>query len=674
MLIPTTQKKPCLSVLSTANPAIPEQAAQFHHRGIAQLPTELLLHITRHLSLKDACNLALTSRRMHAVLDEYGLFEVVRPYGSLSKNERLFYRDLSITNPQLIDHLRKSKIKLIARRADCTESLPAICAHHAYHLRHQITNTESINFVLKKSFGREENISDYYLNDNHSRLIIKDDRNSQLSIWTTENKGSWSREFIIESHRFFKCFHSIDRYHGNTVFIPADPPSGPWNYFSRYGANDTFLWFIQRNESGNWAIRQKMTVTDLFPSVADACGEQDTNYNFFVRQLSPDGKSLLYSKATGNCLILGQELDGKWAIKGCCPWSSENIFSPDSNHIAIGDECIKFFGKQTDGSWLATGILDFTFYATALIEGKIDEDIVGFETTAFSPDSQHFVASFSDAGKNCCNLPIYVKGFFIIVFSLGNNGQWSEVIKITKHQQRPANRTSLKATFSPDSKYLVVHADSSLDIWHLTDDNNWVAEIKDHEYFQQTKRYLPDSTVTFNANSSVFVLFREGDAMVWQLNSSAVWECQHQFTYLYNKRNYRFYGNFTVTSIHKVSPDGNTIVCTDDRGRLNIQVQKQYGEWTWQTPDGDLRIGKLVFNQEGYLFAGLTVDDRSCLVVLGITPNGIWQEKGRLHAEGNIKDFNFSPCGHSIMVESLDGYQEILSFWQIEQESAGNIQ
>ncbi|WP_371924788.1 F-box protein [Endozoicomonas sp. SCSIO W0465] len=72
MLIPTTQKKPCLSVLSAANPAIPEQAAQFHHRGIAQLPTELLLHITRHLSLKDACNLALTSRRMHAVLDEYG--------------------------------------------------------------------------------------------------------------------------------------------------------------------------------------------------------------------------------------------------------------------------------------------------------------------------------------------------------------------------------------------------------------------------------------------------------------------------------------------------------------------------------------------------------------------------------------------------------------------------
>ncbi|USE37746.1 hypothetical protein [Endozoicomonas sp. SCSIO W0465] len=313
-------------------------------------------------------------------------------------------------------------------------------------------------------------------------------------------------------------------------------------------------------------------------------------------------------------------------------------------------------------------MLNFKLYARALIEGKAGEDVAGFNTTAFSPDSQYFIACFHDAGDDDSDWPIYVKDFFIIVFSLDDNGQWTETIKITKHQRQPTNTVLLEATFSPDSRYLVVHGESGLDIWHLTNDNRHVTELKDHEGFhKEIINPFPESTVTFNPCSSAFVLLQEGYAMVWHLNDSGMWDCQYSFTYPYGRIGLRNEDNSTVHPIQKVSPDGKSIVCTDDRGRLDIRVQKQYGEWTRQTPG--FQFCDLVFNQGGYLLAGLPVDDRSCLIVLGITPDGIWQEKGRLQAEGNIIRFNFSPSGHSIMVRSRDGGRKILSFWQIERQS-----
>lgn len=156
--------------------------------------------------------------------------------------------------------------------------------------------------------------------------------------------------------------------------------------------------------------------------------------------------------------------------------------------------------------------------------------------------------------------------------------------------------------------------------------------------------------------------------MVWQLDGAGVWHCQHNFIYTCDRRANRRYENSAVLTAQKLSPDGHSIICTDDRGRLDIRVQKEDGEWVQQTPDPDLRLCKPVFNHGGYLLAGLDVNNKSCLVVLGINPNGIWQEKGRLQAEGCIDSFKFSPCGHSIQVTSIDGDQKILSFWQIERE------
>ncbi|WP_422444437.1 MULTISPECIES: F-box-like domain-containing protein [unclassified Endozoicomonas] len=664
--LPPAQEKPDEPCLSETNPVIPEQSAHFHRWSITSLPVELLLKITGYLPLKDACNLALVSRRMHTVLNEYGLFEVVRCYGNLSKNEQLFYRGLSITNQPLIHHLRTSKIQVIAGQSYCTENFPAICAYHADHLRNETINATSLKFVLQNSFGREDNISEYYLNENHSRLLINDSHSSQCSIWTAGSDGCWSREFTIKARSFFECFNSIDRYHGNTVFIPVDPPPSDRSAFKTYGAKDALLSIIQRDGKGLWTETKRMTVAELFP---DPYGIKSLDFSFLSFQISPDGKSLIYSESYRMSLILGQQLNGQWQNNGVCI-GRRSIFSPDSNHIAINcGRYIDFYGKRKDGRWLANGKLEFSMPTMALTEArKRVEDYCGFDTIQFSPDSQHFAACFNDAGEDSDDMDINVEDFFVVVFSLGDNGRWSEALRITKHQPQPVDIISLDVTFSPDSRYLVVHGEDNFDIWHLTDNNGWVAEIKDHDYFQKSRWVLPNSMVTFNVDSSVFVLFQEGSAMIWQLDGAGMWHCQHMFTYICDRGYPRRYANSAVPTAQKLSPDGHSIICTDDRGRLDIQVQKKYGEWVRQTPDSDLRLCEPDFNHGGSLFAGLDVNDKSYLVVLGITPKGIWQEKGRLQAEGCIDSFKFSPCGHSIQVSSMDGDRKILSFWQIERE------
>lgn len=667
MQSPITQEKPNKPFLSETSLAIPEQSAHFHSWRITRLPVELLLKITGYLSLKDACNLALVSRKMRTVLSDYGLFELVRCYGSLGKNEQLFYRDLSITNRPLIHHLRTSKIQVIAGQSYCTDNFPAICAYHANNLRNETINATSLNFVLQNSIGREDFISDYYLNENHSRLLINDHHSFQFSIWTAGNNGCWNREFTIEGRCFFDCFDSIDRYHGNTVFIPVDPPPSDRPAFKTYGTKDALLSIIQQDGKGLWTEIKRMTVAELFP---DPYGVKSLDFGSLSFQVSPDGKSLIYSESSLMSRILGQKLNGQWKINGVCI-GRRSSFSPDSNHIAIDcQRYIEFYGKEKDGRWFANGRLKISMYTRTLTETGIKiEDFCGFNTIEFSPDSQHFAACFNDAGEDSDDMAINVEDFFVVVFSLGDNGQWSEAIRITKHQPHPVDMISLEATFSPDSRYLVVHGEDNFDIWHLTDNNGWVAEIKDHDYFQKSPSVLPKSMVTFNVDSSVFVLFQEGSAMVWQLNGAGMWHCQHMFTYLCDRRGNRRYENSAVPTAQKLSPDGHSIICTDDRGRLDIQLQKEYGEWVRQTPVPDLRLCKPVFNHGGYLLAGLDVNDKSCLVVLGITPKGIWQEKGRLQVEGCIDNFRFSPCGHSLQVSSMDGDRKILSFWQIERES-----
>ncbi|USE37753.1 F-box protein [Endozoicomonas sp. SCSIO W0465] len=677
MLIPAAPKEIGTSSLCETNPVIPEQSAHFHSRSITMLPTELLFHIASHLSLKDASSLAMVSRRLHLVMCEYGLIRILQYYGNLSKNEQQFYQNLSIANPPLIHHLQTSKMSIIARHSQCTDNLPAICAYHAYHLRNETTNAKSLDFVLNKSFVREEHISNYYINSNHSRLIIKDHGNSQLSIWTAGNNGSWNREFTIELLHYRKCFKKMGKYHGDTIVVPVAPPFADADadadepVYPKHGAKDDLLAFIQRDESGSWTETQRMTVEALFPNT---CGRQDTYYlKYFYYEVSPDGKSLIYSDPdlfVHRLFILGQELDGQWAIKGHFPWSGNKKFSPDSNHIALGESStIRFLGKQKDGGWITTGILEFEFYATTLTEAGMDEDIVGFSSIAFSPDSRHFVACFDDAQEDGADVPIHVEDFFVVVFSLGDDGQWSEAITMTKHQLRPTQATLLNATFSPNSRYLVIYGKHGLEVCHLTDDNRWVAELK---YYKlpptgyHSSGPEPESTVRFNTCSSLFALFQEGYAMVWQLNDSGVWECQHRFTY--PTVIHRLSGPTIDYTTQQLSPDGKTIVFIDNRWRLKMWVQKQHGKWTRQNPAPGLQFCNLVFNQGGYLLAGLPVYDKSCLIVLGITPDGIWQERGRLQTEGNIIHFDFSPCGHSIAVSYRVRNQNILSFWQIEWE------
>lgn len=656
MLMPNTQEKRCVSVLSETHEVTSEQSAHFHSWSIAGLPAELLLQITSHLSFMDACNLALVSRRVYSVLEEYGLFKVVRHFGSLKKNEQLFYRNLSIANPQLIHHLRTSKIQVIAGQSHLTENLPAICAYHACRLRNKTIHASSINFELKKKIGMECHISDYYLNKNQSRLIIKDCHNCQLSIWTAGKNGSWNRELSIDrkSHRCldkFDCSSSIDRYHGNTLFIPVDPPPSD-GFYTTYSGKDALLSIVERNESGVWFETQRMTFDNIYP---DFSGDHSAFLNSYSVDISPNGQSVIYSNNVAHDAILGRESDVQWALKGHYSRCGSKHFSRDSNHIAIMyDNSVKFLGKQKNGRWLVTGKLQLELLPRLCGVGEYS----CFDNMTFSPDSRHFSACFNDTLEECFYSPVEAVEFYVTIASLDDNGRWSETTRIIK--QATSLFTSLDATFSPDSRYLVVCGESNFDIWRLMDDKCWTPVIKDHSYFQTEDHCLPESTVQFNTGSSVFMLLREGAAMVWQLNGAGIWDCQLQFTYT------------KKTQDLTLSPDGNSIICADGSGRLGFWGKNQNGEWTRQTPDLDLRMRGPEFNADGSLLAGRDVDNLRCLIVLGVTQNGTWQEKSRLQLEGCIRNFNFSPCGRFIQIDSLDRKGKILTFLEIVHEPDRN--
>lgn len=671
MLTSIVQDKPCVSVLNDTDPVTPEPSAHFHDWNIAELPPELLLQIARYLPSEDIWNLTLASRRVHSVLEESGVLEVARYYLSLPKNRQLFYQSLSINNPQLMHHLQPSKIKAIAHQTYCSENLPAICAYHAYHLHNETVNATSIGFALNKVIGTEDIISSYYLNSNHSRLIIKYRRNFQFSIWTAGNDGSWNKEFISERNCNFNCRDNFERYRGNTVFVRVHPHSLDSNCRVYNCGKDFFISIIERDESGFWSETQKITLDGLSPQFF---GEHDFYFNTPSIKTSPDGKSLIfYSTKFARYVILGQELNGQWAFKGVCPWGYSQYFSPDSNHIAINcDKCVKFLGKQKDGSWSATGVLNLRLNPMDdLIKAEIEEgDLHVFDDLAFSPDSHHFVARFNNAGRDFRVRPINIENFFVMVTSLDDNGQWSETTRVIKHNPLSYSCTSLSATFSPDGKYLIVHDRHSFDIWHLTDDNSWSPVIKDHGYLQESKFDWFHSRVAFNTRSSVFLLLCEGSAMVWQLAGSGMWNCYHSFTYLDGFQDYCSVGNSIVPMEPELSADGRSIACTDGRGRLQFWVQDQNGKWMRQPLNTDLRIYLAVFNPEGDLLAGVSSEDASHLIMLGMTPNGTWREKGRLELEGRIHDFNFSHCGRSIMVSFMDRQQrKILTFWNIERMS-----
>ncbi|WP_257265857.1 hypothetical protein, partial [Endozoicomonas sp. ONNA2] len=131
-----------------------------------------------------------------------------------------------------------------------------------------------------------------------------------------------------------------------------------------------------------------------------------------------------------------------------------------------------------------------------------------------------------------------------------------------------------------------------------------------------------------------------------------------------------------------ISPNGETIVCNDPAGHMNIYQRKPVGELCaepageWVRQRIEFSVNQADFNQEGYLLAVVPATDSHSLILFGLTADGSWQERSRLQTENRIGKFCFSPCSRTIQVTSLlprngdVSVPLVVSFWQVMPETA----
>ena len=668
MLMPTTQRESCISLLNEAHSANDEKTVCFHGWNITELPRDVLWMITDYLSLDDVRNLGRSSRKMNDALMECGSFEA-RQLRKLPKQKQLFYRNLSIANPALVHYLKTEKIQLLAHQFHPDENLPALCAYHADCLRHQTIQAPSVNCVLKDAIGRDDEIDfchyriDHRLNNHHTRLIIKDRHNASVHIWTKEIDNSWNKEITIKRGRFYCLDIDIPNADINIFFAPVLPIRDSFGYAS-YNAKDPIMAIYERNDVGLWSETQRLTFDEIYP-----CDDHEKHPTPLILHFIPshDGHSLMYfnSHHKGNAII-GRTVNGKWISSGLYPRGKAQTFSPNSCHIAIRyDHSIHLLSKNGDGSWSDSGKLEL----------KIERDQqqynrIGFNNIVFSPDSRHLFACFNRVDNRTHDEPVYLTDFCVVIASLSDDGHWSETAKMTKRSEYPTDFFQLNATFSPDGKHLVVCGKHNFDIWRLNDDNRWSPITQNHDYFQKVRisPFSIEPEVTFTMDSSAFLLLNVGSANVWRLRNSGQWTCEHRFTF----KEHAYYLPQRIRPVIHIdaiiSPDGTSILTRNKNDLLDIWVRNPQGEWNPQHFDDSVSFLMPRFNQEGYLLAALDGNDDSRLVVLGLTNNGSWKAKGCLQVESHIVDFSFSSCGRSLQISFRKEGRNLITFWQIMPE------
>ena len=141
------------------------------------------------------------------------------------------------------------------------------------------------------------------------------------------------------------------------------------------------------------------------------------------------------------------------------------VFSADGNHLALardgdkGDGELALMSKSADGCWLEAGGIGLGF---------------GEWQLAFSPDSRHLIAWFECIGEHF-EIKYYADygrtNFFVMLFSLDDQGLWVEKQRITKHTSELKAKYPLKAEFSPDGKHLAICAKFHYEVWTLKGQN-----------------------------------------------------------------------------------------------------------------------------------------------------------------------------------------------------------
>lgn len=516
---------------------------------------------------------------------------------------------------------------------DGSSSSPAGAATTANQHKRRVLAADSLSEAAPILFKEQfrlilDGYSCYSLNKDNSRLITQDENDTEIEIWLANSRGAFIKEGTIATDIGVVSI-SMFQDSVDTLFVPC--PSTKHGYI---------LAVYEKDGTKGLKKTQELTSCDLLAH--DSAG---FNSGFYIRDpissivLSDDGTSVacLTDRQKGGIFSRGP--DGKWVNKGNCMRYDKLIFSEDSNHIAITMyDKLSLMSKGADGEWTKTGSIG---------EGT------GVWKMAFSPDNQHFITWFNKDARDSKECG-FEREFFVTLFGLNHDNQWAEKTRITKIAPCSTKFYTLKASFSPDGKHLVVCGQDNFDIWALDNDDNWTPVLKDTPYINgdATVENIAEPVIEFATNSRRFMMLTNANGVVWGLNDNGLWGCQHSFAV--NRREYTSFIS-----------DGKAIFCRTpiENGERGLWLEDMTGKWIWQAIDKNFCFGQL--NPVSSLLA-LNGPTRNTLTFMGPGCDGSWEEKGCLQLASDVDFYGFSEDGRYLDVVSYDADdQREVSFWKI---------
>ena len=599
------------TVLSRGSPGEFRGAVGFHGRSITQLPAEVLLIITSYLSMREVLVLSQVCRDLRNKLEVCTVVANIRTYLSLSKNKRWFVHQLVTGNRVLIDHLRNNPVGY--RKTFPIQHSPAIFIKYASHFREHTIMASSISLMPGGCIERLRDSGSYQLNYQHNCLIQENADSGQLHAWTNQKDGSWESEYMID----FDCVDSWQQ--GTNILFVAGEKDGK----SR-------LSIVTRNAFGVWHVSQNQYLNEISPSL--------DNHNIFHISLAENQRVILCEVVDpdfkhGELLIFEMD-DGRWRTKGrfhVCDAADllQCRFSQDCGHVAVSSgKVISFFSRQDDGFWITTGEIS--------LKSPFDK-----KNLEFSADDHHFVA-WGQKGRRQHKRRSLRKNSHVIVASLDDQGQWSEVLRIKRVSVPIYSQPSPHARFSPDGNQLFVCINDELIILSLQADE-WVWSTTLLAPWDGSRCIISTTT-----DSSLLMVTSDKRAWIYAIDASGVWGKQHQFSCF-----------STLSPI--ISADGNTAICQrDETQQIDIWSRRHPDQWIKQ--EFVIPATRVKFSPDGSLVALVSDCD---LIFLGLTDEGLWQDKGRQTFDGRIVNFGFSPCGRSIRVDLPPEESGVISFWRI---------
>ena len=596
------------------------QPVNFHGWWITLLPDNALATIAQYLSMQDLDNLGSVCTLLESSLTVCGLPEV-RHYLSLSNSKKRFYRQMSTGNRQLTDRVRKKKQQLLPKYPFPVQFSPAMCIPFIHAHRRQLISSKAISLIPRGTVVAT--IFDYHgsyyeskiLNKNHNRLILENRHRGELTYWKADINGFWSSD-----HQF--------RYNTEDVgYLEFDPD----------------LQFSNCSDSGA-CPRGKQRV-DL--TVADLPGRLSLELSgISIFRLSDDRKTLVYLQPN-NAVIYNLDNNHKWHCMGRFTAVHDVLFSPDGRHIVLKrTQQACFLRKTADGSWIRSGNINYVKAKNHAPVREVNQTVV------FCPNSSYVLLK--------CKYLHYeprLGSHLVVNVTIGgtdSDGQWSTQNVINKIISAKMYYRLSNTRFTQDGKHLIVAGETGFDAWSLSKDGRWIETVKNHCHADRPDPSMRGDFLTqLSMDGASLMIDRSNYIMIWAADSDGLWSCQLQTP-------------SALTFFAQISPDGNCLVCPDDSGQTAIWLRDPGNNWQRQSVQlPPLRMAR--FNYQSCLLAGVMAEStEGAIVLLGLTPQQIWQEKCRLMIKSWISELSFSPCGRSMQVDSREGNKQTTAFWQIE--------